>query len=36
MATPYVPVPMPIGNSASSFTTNRNQRSSSFGSVSTS
>lgn len=27
---------MPIGNSASSFTTNRNQRSSSFGSVSTS
>ncbi|KAM4865295.1 sorting nexin-16 isoform 1-T2 [Thomomys bottae] len=36
MATPYVPVPMPLGNSASSFTTNRNQRSSSFGSVSTS
>ncbi|XP_077928402.1 sorting nexin-16 isoform X4 [Halichoerus grypus] len=36
MATPYVPVPMPIGNSASSFATNRNQRSSSFGSVSTS
>ncbi|XP_012578538.1 PREDICTED: sorting nexin-16 isoform X2 [Condylura cristata] len=36
MATPYVPVPMPIGNSASSFTTNRNQRSSSFGSLSTS
>ncbi|XP_004643138.1 sorting nexin-16 [Octodon degus] len=36
MATPYVPVPMPIGNSASSFTANRNQRSSSFGSVSTS
>lgn len=36
MATPYVPVPMPIGNSASSFTTNRNQRSSSFGSISTS
>ncbi|KAM6216113.1 sorting nexin-16 [Rhynchocyon petersi] len=36
MATPYVPVPMPIGNAASSFTTNRNQRSSSFGSVSTS
>lgn len=36
MATPYVPVPMPIGNSASSFPTNRNQRSSSFGSVSTS
>ncbi|XP_066234908.1 sorting nexin-16 isoform X1 [Saccopteryx leptura] len=36
MATPYVPVPMPIGNSASSFTTNRSQRSSSFGSVSTS
>lgn len=36
MATPYVPVPMPIGNSVSSFPTNRNQRSSSFGSVSTS
>ncbi|XP_073924875.1 sorting nexin-16 isoform X2 [Castor canadensis] len=36
MATPYVPVPMSIGNSASSFTTSRNQRSSSFGSVSTS
>uniref|UniRef100_A0A8C2UVH8 Sorting nexin 16 n=1 Tax=Chinchilla lanigera TaxID=34839 RepID=A0A8C2UVH8_CHILA len=36
MATPYVPVPMPIGNSASSFTANRNQRSSSFSSVSTS
>ncbi|XP_069847090.1 sorting nexin-16 [Dipodomys merriami] len=36
MATPYVPVPMPLGNSASSFTNNRNQRSSSFGSVSTS
>ncbi|XP_045310696.1 sorting nexin-16 isoform X2 [Leopardus geoffroyi] len=36
MATPYVPVPMPIGNSASTFTTNRNQRSSSFGSISTS
>ncbi|XP_004479174.2 sorting nexin-16 [Dasypus novemcinctus] len=36
MATPYVPVPMPIGNSASNFTTNRNQRSSSFGSLSTS
>lgn len=36
MATPYVPVPMPIGNSASSFTTNRNQRTSSFGSISTS
>nr|XP_017522947.2 sorting nexin-16 [Manis javanica] len=35
MATPYVPVPMPIGSSASGFTTNRNQRSSSFGSVST-
>uniref|UniRef100_A0A2K5Q1H1 PX domain-containing protein n=1 Tax=Cebus imitator TaxID=2715852 RepID=A0A2K5Q1H1_CEBIM len=35
MATPYVPVPMPIGNTASSFTNNRNQRSSSFGSVST-
>ncbi|VFV36368.1 sorting nexin-16-like isoform 1 [Lynx pardinus] len=36
MATPYVPVPMPIGNSASTFTTNKNQRSSSFGSISTS
>uniref|UniRef100_A0A2K6SUZ5 Sorting nexin 16 n=1 Tax=Saimiri boliviensis boliviensis TaxID=39432 RepID=A0A2K6SUZ5_SAIBB len=36
MATPYVPVPMPIGNTASSFTNSRNQRSSSFGSVSTS
>nr|XP_030695055.1 sorting nexin-16 isoform X2 [Globicephala melas] len=36
MATPYVPVPMPIGSSASSFATNRNQRSSSFGSISTS
>lgn len=36
MATPYVPVPMPIGNSASSFTANRSQRSSSFGSISTS
>ncbi|XP_008586158.1 PREDICTED: sorting nexin-16 isoform X2 [Galeopterus variegatus] len=36
MATPYVPVPMPIGNSASNFSTNRNQRSSSFGSISTS
>ncbi|XP_054984432.1 sorting nexin-16 [Sorex araneus] len=36
MATPYVPVPMPLGNSASSFTANRNQRSSSFGSISTS
>ncbi|XP_036120275.1 sorting nexin-16 [Molossus molossus] len=36
MATPYVPVPMPIGSSASGFTTNRNQRSSSFGSISTS
>ncbi|XP_020727750.1 sorting nexin-16 isoform X2 [Odocoileus virginianus] len=36
MATPYVPVPMPLGNSASSFATNRNQRSSSFGSTSTS
>ncbi|XP_039079171.1 sorting nexin-16 [Hyaena hyaena] len=36
MATPYVPVPMPIGSSASSFTTNRSQRSSSFGSISTS
>lgn len=36
MATPYVPVPMPIGNSASGFTASRNQRSSSFGSGSTS
>ncbi|XP_075405648.1 sorting nexin-16 isoform X2 [Tenrec ecaudatus] len=36
MATPYVPVPMPIRNSASSFTASRNQRSSSFGSSSTS
>ncbi|XP_014404860.1 PREDICTED: sorting nexin-16 isoform X5 [Myotis brandtii] len=36
MATPYVPVPMPIGSSASSFTTSRNQRSSSLGSLSTS
>ncbi|XP_016054403.1 PREDICTED: sorting nexin-16 [Miniopterus natalensis] len=36
MATPYVPVPMPIGSSASSFTTNRNQRTASFGSISTS
>ena len=36
MATPYVPVPMPLGNSASSFATTRNQRSSSFGSISTS
>lgn len=36
MATPYVPVPMPIGHSASSFTANRNQRSPSFGSISTS
>ncbi|XP_004842051.1 sorting nexin-16 isoform X2 [Heterocephalus glaber] len=36
MATPYVPVPMPIGNSASSFTANKSQRSSSFGSISTS
>uniref|UniRef100_A0A8C6CGT5 PX domain-containing protein n=1 Tax=Moschus moschiferus TaxID=68415 RepID=A0A8C6CGT5_MOSMO len=36
MAAPYVPVPMPLGNSASSFATNRNQRSSSFGSISTS
>ncbi|XP_067409652.1 sorting nexin-16 isoform X2 [Emydura macquarii macquarii] len=35
MATPYVPVPIPIGNSSSNFTTNRNQRSSSFGSIST-
>ncbi|ELV10554.1 Sorting nexin-16 [Tupaia chinensis] len=36
MATPYVPVPMPLGNSSSSFTTNRNQRRSSFSSISTS
>lgn len=36
MATPYVPVPMPIGSSASSFATSRNQRSSSLGSISTS
>ncbi|XP_007052994.2 sorting nexin-16 isoform X1 [Chelonia mydas] len=36
MATPYVPVPIPIGNSSSNFTTHRNQRSSSFGSISTS
>ncbi|XP_058524747.1 sorting nexin-16 isoform X1 [Ochotona princeps] len=36
MATPYVPVPMPLGNSAPSFSANRNQRSSSFGSISTS
>ncbi|XP_036193319.1 sorting nexin-16 isoform X4 [Myotis myotis] len=36
MATPYVPVPMPIGSSASSFTASRNQRSSSLGSLSTS
>uniref|UniRef100_A0A8D0GQA1 Sorting nexin-16 n=1 Tax=Sphenodon punctatus TaxID=8508 RepID=A0A8D0GQA1_SPHPU len=35
MATPYVPIPIPIGNS-SNFTTNRNQRRSSFGSISTS
>lgn len=35
MATSYVPVPIPIGNSSSNFTTNRNQRSSSFGSIST-
>ncbi|XP_062986963.1 sorting nexin-16 [Elgaria multicarinata webbii] len=34
MATPYVPVPIPIGSS-SSFTTNRNQRRSSLGSIST-
>ncbi|XP_044280138.1 sorting nexin-16 isoform X1 [Varanus komodoensis] len=33
MATPYVPVPIPIGNS--NFTTNRNQRRSSLGSIST-
>ncbi|XP_044521750.1 sorting nexin-16 isoform X3 [Gracilinanus agilis] len=36
MATPYVPVPIPVGNSSSNFTTNRSQRSSSFGSISTS
>lgn len=35
MATPYVPVPIPIGNSAS-FTTNKSQRRSSLGSISTS
>ncbi|XP_014460877.1 sorting nexin-16 isoform X1 [Alligator mississippiensis] len=35
MTTPYVPVPIPIGNS-SNLTTNRNQRRSSFGSISTS
>ncbi|KAM8811027.1 sorting nexin-16 [Eudromia elegans] len=35
MATPYVPVPIPIGSSSSSFT-DRNQRRSSFGSISTS
>ncbi|KAH0617606.1 hypothetical protein JD844_016032 [Phrynosoma platyrhinos] len=34
MATPYVPVPIPIGSS-NSFTTNRNQRRSSLGSLST-
>ncbi|KAJ6663968.1 hypothetical protein lerEdw1_008922 [Lerista edwardsae] len=34
MATPYVPVPIPIGSSTS-FTTNRNQRRSSLGSIST-
>ncbi|XP_059528623.1 sorting nexin-16 isoform X6 [Myotis daubentonii] len=36
MATPYVPVPMPIGSSASSFTASRNPRSSSLGSLSAS
>ncbi|XP_045437508.1 sorting nexin-16 isoform X2 [Pipistrellus kuhlii] len=36
MATPYVPVPMPIGSSAASFATSRNQRSSSLGSISSS
>uniref|UniRef100_A0A5F8G9H2 Sorting nexin 16 n=1 Tax=Monodelphis domestica TaxID=13616 RepID=A0A5F8G9H2_MONDO len=36
MATPYIPVPIPVGNSSSNFTTNRSQRSSSFGSISTS
>ncbi|ELK02416.1 sorting nexin-16 [Pteropus alecto] len=36
MATPYVPVPLPTGDSASSFLASRNQRSSSFGSISTS
>ncbi|KAM9626742.1 sorting nexin-16 isoform 1-T1 [Trichechus inunguis] len=36
MVTPYVPLPMPVGNPVSSFTTNRNQRSPSFGSISTS
>ncbi|XP_054840302.1 sorting nexin-16 [Eublepharis macularius] len=35
MATPYVPVPIPIGSSTS-FATNRNQRRSSLGSISTS
>ncbi|XP_055251811.1 sorting nexin-16-like [Moschus berezovskii] len=34
MATPYVPIP--LGNSASSFATNRNQRNSSFGTAATS
>lgn len=33
MTTPYVPVPIPIGNSTS-FTINRNQRRSSLGSIS--
>ncbi|XP_016006944.2 sorting nexin-16 isoform X2 [Rousettus aegyptiacus] len=36
MATPYVPVPMPIGGSAASFPASRDQRSSSFGSISAS
>lgn len=36
MATPYVPVPMPIGGSAASFSASRDQRSSSFGSISAS
>ncbi|XP_038601765.1 sorting nexin-16 [Tachyglossus aculeatus] len=35
MATPYVPVPIPIGSSSSSITTHRSQRRSSFGSIST-
>lgn len=36
MATPYVPVPMPMGSSASSFAAGRSQRSSSLGSLSSS
>ncbi|XP_074843116.1 sorting nexin-16 [Carettochelys insculpta] len=35
MATPYVPVHIPIGNSSTNFTTNNNQRSSYFRSIST-